>query len=386
MAYQFPSVDLLMDRTINNEFMDPDYVQEMSNELAFTLKSFGVDVEITGVKMTPYAVMFDAVPAEGVSVKTIRRLHADLELHMASPVEITSQGDKQYTIGISVKKLQRPIIGLREILKTPDFEAVVKKPHSLPVAAGMDVLGKPFCFDLSETPNLLVAGTTGSGKSVFLNDIILSLLFTRTPEEVNLYMVDQKIVDLIFYNGVPHLKMPVVVEKKKSLELMRQVDAEMDRRFQLFAAKRVKNIDAYNEVVSVEERLPRQVIVIDEYMEMMFDAPKELEAIIAKIASRARATGTHLILATQRPSTDVITNAIKSRIPCRASFTVVDWRESKTILDRTGAERLLGSGDMLYSIGDSALPVHCQAAYVSDNEVDIIIEDILAKNPAERRR
>lgn len=386
MTYQFPSIDLLDDRTIQNDFMDPDYVQEMAGELAFTLESFGVDVRITGAKMTPYAVMFDVVPATGVSIRTIQNLRVDLELHMASPVEITRQGEQQYTVGISVKKLQRPIIGLKEILRSEEFEEIRRKPHSLPVAAGMDVLGKPFCFDLSETPNLLVAGTTGSGKSVFLSDIILSLLFTRTPEEVSMYMVDQKIVELIFYNGIPHLKMPVVVDRKESLTLMRTVDEEMDRRFRLFAEKRVKTLESYNEKVDPSERLPQIVVVIDEYMEMMFDAPKELEALIARIASRSRVCGCHLILATQRPSSDVITSSIKARIPCRASFTVVDWRESKTILDRTGAERLLGSGDMLYSIGDSILPVHCQASFVSDAEVDKVIDNILENNPVPRRR
>ena len=219
-------------------------------------------------------------------------------------------------------------------------------------------------------------GTTGSGKSTFLNDIVLSLIYTKAPEDVRFLMIDPKGVELTAYNSTPYMLMPVITDSVKALSAMKWVDDEMRKRYNTFSGYGVKNIESYNEAVPVENRLPRIVVIVDEYMEMMFQAPKELEMYITSLSRLARASGIHLVLATQRPSSDVITSDIKANIPCRASFTVVDWRESKTILDRTGAERLLGNGDMLYSAAESSIPIHAQASYVSYEEVDRVIESI----------
>ena len=373
MKYKFPSLDLLKYYNPKNNFTNREYVQAMADELASALASFKVKCKITDIRMTPFAVRFDVLPEPGVSIKSFQNLHVDLEVHMASPVEIVSNGDKKYTIGVAVKNWERPIIGLRDIMETEEYK---HNNFLLPVAAGMDVLGKPCIFDLAATPHLLVAGTTGSGKSTFLNTIVLSLLYSRSPEQVKFVMIDPKGVELNAYGRIPHMLIPVIKDSEKALSSMSWVEEQMRDRYNRFARLRVKNIEAYNDLVSRESRMPRIVVIVDEYMEMMFSAPKELEATITTISRLARPAGIHLILATQRPSADVITNNIKANIPCRASFTVVDWRESKTILDRTGAERLLGNGDMLFSAAESSVPIHAQASYVSYDEVDRVIEAI----------
>ena len=373
MGYRFPSMDLLKFYNPKNNFTNREYVQAMGEELSSVLESFKVKCRITDIRMTPFAVLFDVMPDPGVSVKTFRNLRVDLEVHMASPVEIVSIGERQYTIGLAIKNWVRPTIGLRDIMETNEFK---QSDAILPVAAGMDVLGKPFVFDLAATPHLLVAGTTGSGKSTFLNDIILSIIFSRAPEDVRFLMIDPKGVELNAYNSTPYMLMPVITEPTKALSALKWVDDEMRKRYNTFSGYGVKNIESYNEAVPADSKIPRIVVVVDEYMEMMFHAPKDLETYIASLSRLARASGIHLVLATQRPSSDVITSDIKANIPCRASFTVVDWRESKTILDRTGAERLLGNGDMLYSAADSSIPTHAQAAYVSYEEVDHVIASI----------
>ena len=373
MGYRFPSLDLLKFYNPKNNFTNREYVQAMGEELSSVLESFKVKCRITDIRMTPFAVLFDVMPDPGVSVKTFRNLRVDLEVHMASPVEIVSIGEKKYTIGLAIKNWVRPTIGLRDIMESEDFR---KNNCILPIAAGMDVLGKPFVFDLAATPHLLVAGTTGSGKSTFLNDIVLSLIYTKAPEDVRFLMIDPKGVELTAYNSTPYMLMPVITDSVKALSAMKWVDDEMRKRYNTFSGYGVKNIESYNEAVPAENRLPRIVVIVDEYMEMMFQAPKELEMYITSLSRLARASGIHLVLATQRPSSDVITSDIKANIPCRASFTVVDWRESKTILDRTGAERLLGNGDMLYSAAESSIPIHAQASYVSYEEVDRVIESI----------
>ena len=376
MAYKFPSLELLEYHNTKNNFTDPEYVKAMAEELSSTLTAFKAGGTITDIRMTPFAVLFDVVPDLGISVKTFQNLRIDLEVHMASPVEIVGIGEKQYTIGISIKNWNRASIGLRDIMETKEFK---ENKYVLPVAGGMDVLSKPFIFDLSDTPHLLVAGTTGSGKSTFLNDIIMSIIYTRTPEQVKFIMIDPKRVELGLYNKIPHLVMPVIYDTKKALSAMAWVDAEIQNRYDKFAKKGYKKIEDYNDNVSDEEKMPRIVVVVDEYMEMMSEAPKDLEKTIYNISRLARPVGIHLVLSTQRPSADVITNDIKANIPCRASFTVVDWRESKTILDRTGAERLMGFGDMLYSKGETNIPTHAQAAYVTGEEVNRVIKAICSK-------
>lgn len=375
-TYVFPSLELLDYHNAETNYTNREYVKAMAEELGDTLEAFKIKGRITDIHMSPYAVRFDFLPDPGVTVKSIQNLHVDLEVHMASPVEIVSVGDGKYSIGLAIKKWERPLIGLRDIMETEEFK---NNDYVLPIAAGMDVIGKPFVFDLADTPHLLVAGTTGSGKSTFINDIIMSILYTRTPEEVRFLMIDAKGVELIAYNKIPHLQVPVAKSASQAFGILHYAEQEMNRRYKEFSNYRVKNIDDYNAIAPEDKALPRIVIIVDEYMEMMFEAPRDLEDVIARLARLSRAAGIHLVLATQRPSSDVITSDIKANIQCRASFTVVDWRESKTIIDRTGAERLLGNGDMLYSAADAAVPVHAQASFVSYDEVDRVIEAVHRK-------
>ena len=376
-TYVFPNIDLLEYHNPENNFTNREYVQAMAEELSTTLQAFKVKGTITDVRMNPFAVLFDIIPDPGITVKSIQNLRTDLEVHMASPVEIVSVGEGKYTIGLAVKNWERPLIGLRDIMETEEFK---NNDYALPIAAGMNVLGKPFTFDLAATPHLLVAGTTGSGKSTFLNTIILSILYTKTPEEVRLIMIDAKGVELNAYNHVPHMLAPAAKDPKDAFSIIDWAETEMMRRYEKFASCGAKNIDTYNAASPTGKTMPRIVIIVDEYMEMMFQAPKETEDWIAHLARLSRAAGIHLVLATQRPTSNIITSSIKANIQCRASFTVVDWRESKTIIDRTGAERLLGNGDMLFSAADAAIPIHAQAAYVSYDEVDRVIADVCKKN------
>lgn len=376
-TYVFPSLDMLEYHNPQNNFTNREYVQEMANELVSTLSAYKVKGTVTDIRMTPFAVLFDVIPDPGVTVKSIQNLRVELEVHMASPIEIVSIGEGKYTIGLAVKNWNRPLIGLRDIMETDEFK---KNECAIPIAAGMNVLGKPFVFDLAATPHLLIAGTTGSGKSTFLNDIVLSVLYTKTPEQVRFLMVDSKGVELQAYNKIPHMLMSVAKESNAALAIMNLAEKEMMGRYNEFAAHSVKNIESYNSLAPNGKTMPRIVIIVDEYMEMMFNAPDQLEDSIEHLSRMARAAGIHLVLATQRPSSNVITSRIKTNLQCRASFTVVDWRESKTIIDRTGAERLLGNGDMLFSTADSAIPIHAQAAYVSYPEVDRVLADVYRKN------
>lgn len=373
MEYSFPSISLLERHNTQNSFTDEDYVLALKDYLKDAFRGFKIKGEITDSHPTPFAVLFNVMPEPGESVKKYKSYRVDFEVQMASPIEIVGLGENEGTIGLAVKNWDRAMIGLRDIMETDEFK---NNDYIIPIAAGMDVLGKPFVFDLVDTPHLLVAGTTGSGKSVFLNDIILSILYTKTPREVQLVMIDPKMVELGAYDGIPHLYMPVIMDSNKALSAMEIIDKEMMRRYELFSSFGVKNIDDYNGAVADEAKLPRIVIIIDEYMEMMYSAPDTLEELVARISRLARAAGVHLVMATQRPSSNIITPSIKANLPCRASFTVIDWRESKTILDRTGAERLLGNGDMLFSASGSSVPIHAQAAYVDYDEVDQVIEVI----------
>ena len=302
MAYSFPSLDLLQYYNPENNFTNREYVQAMGEELSSIFESFNVKCRITDIRMTPFAVLYDVMPDPGVSVKTFRNLRLDLEVHMASPVEIVSIGEEKYTIGLAIKNCVRPTIGLRDIMETQDFK---KNDHIIPIAAGMDVLGKPFVFDLAATPHLLVAGTTGSGKSTFLNDIILSIVYSRTPEDVRFLMIDPKGVELTPYNKIPYMLMPVITDSRKALEAFKWTDDEMRKRYNTFSGYGVKNIEDYNKAVPADKKLPRIVIIVDEYMEMMFGAAKELETYIKSLSRLARASGIHLVLATQRPTADV---------------------------------------------------------------------------------
>ncbi len=366
---RLPSTELLEYHNEHTKFSDREFVKALGERLSEIFQAYKVDAVIRDCRMTPVSAVYDVIPGAGVSIKSFRSIRDELQLWLASPVEIMEVGEELYTIGVAIKDWYgASTVGLREMLECDEFH---NTGYELPVAAGVNVQGKPFVFDIAESTHLLVAGTTGSGKSVFLNDIIMSILYTKTADEVKFIMIDPKQVELNSYNVLPHMLLPVVSNTDKALSTMEWLVNIMDERFEILAEASVKKIEDYN--AKAPEKLFRILVVVDEYMEMMFKAPKKLEDLIAKIARRGRAAGIHLVLATQRPTADVITTGIKANIPCRASFTVVDGRESKTIIDRTGAERLLGNGDMLFSAADASVPVHAQAAYVTSEEVDRVV-------------
>ena len=365
----FP-IELLNEYQYKSKYTDREYAKKMAEILSENLTAYKVGAVIKDIHMTPFAIMFDVVPDAGVSVKKFKDLRVDLEVRLAAPVEIENYGEKQYTIKIAMKSWLRPIVGLRSILESDEY---TQSHFAIPIAAGMDVMGKPFVFDLAETPHLLVAGCTGSGKSTFLNDLILSILYSKSPQEVKMMMIDPKGVELVTYNGIPYLQEKVVTSSEQAIDSMNSIINTMNQRYRMFSKVNARDIEAYNAQMTANEKVPRIVIIVDEYMDMMLNHPKEVESAVGTIARTGRAAGIHLVLSTQRPSSDIVTGQIKANIPCRASFTVVDKRESKVIIDRTGAERLMGNGDMIYSPAEVAIPVHVQAAYVKYGEVDSVI-------------
>lgn len=354
--------------------MDERFVDEKRQKLVATLNEFKIDaVVLEKCHITPIALTFEIQPALGVSVKNINRLKADIELRLKASIEIIGNAAGKDTIAVAVKNSERPVIGLRTLLEAEQF----KKSSVLTIAVGMDIFGEAVYKNLTEMPHLLIAGTTGAGKSVFIDDILLSILSKANPEEVKLLLIDPKLVELMPYNGIPHLIAPVISDADNTLEWFLWLEDEMQTRYQKFADKHVKNIEDYNNIA--EKKYAKIVVVIDEYSDLMADSPKELNQVIDRIARLGRAAGVHLILATQLPVASIVTPQIKANIPCRASFTVIDSRESHAILDRTGAERLLGSGDMIFSPGDNSQQRHVQAAFVSEDEVHNVIEYIKSR-------
>lgn len=373
--YVKPDINLLRKYEPENEFNDREYIKELGQELSDFFKVFKVNVQIADCKVTPFSVCFDVIPGPGVNIKKITDLRDEIALRFAYIVETEFKQEEQ-KVYISMRNLKKPLIGFRDILESDEFK---NNDYALPVAAGMDVLGNPFCFDLETAPHLLVAGTTGSGKSMFLNVIILSIMFTKTPDEVSFIMVDPKRVELGQYNKNPFLIRPVSFDSQHAMDTLNWVSSEIDRRFETIAILKKKNIDDYNAVVKENQRLKKIVIVIDEYADLARECGKELEDLVAKITRNGRITGIHLILSTQQPSKKILSNAIKGYIPRRASFTVVDWRESKAIIHRTGAERLRGAGDMLFSASSESM-THVQSSFVSDSELDSMIDYIREHN------
>ena len=377
-----------------------DVLQALSRQLELKLKDFGVEVEVVEVQPGPVVTRFELQPAAGIKVSRITGLSKDLARAMSiSSVRVVEVIPGKPLIGIEIPNENRDMVRLREILACPDYE---NSKSVLTMALGKDIAGRPVVADLEKMPHLLVAGTTGSGKSVGVNAMILSLLYRATPEQVRLIMVDPKMLELSVYEGIPHLLTPVVTDMKEAANALRWAVAEMERRYPLMAAMGVRNITGYNKKVreaidngepivdptvdivpgeppETLTPLPFIVIIIDELADMMMVVGKQVEESIARLAQKARASGIHLILATQRPSVDVITGLIKANIPTRMAFQVSSRIDSRTILDQMGAEQLLGQGDMLYLPPGSGLPERIHGAFVDDHEVHGVV-DFLKKS------
>ena len=374
-------------------------LEGMSRLLELKLKDFGIEAEVVSVLPGPVVTRFEIQPAPGLKVSRISGLVKDLARSLAViSVRIVEVIPGKSVVGIEIPNEQRSIVRLKELVTSEVYQSS-KSPLTL--ALGKDIAGEPVIADITKMPHLLVAGTTGSGKSVGVNAMLLSILYKATPEQVRLILVDPKMLELSVYEGIPHLLTPVVTDMKEAAQALRWCVAEMDRRYRLMSALGVRNLAGYNRRVesgdvkdplwpadSADEapdlvHLPYIVVVIDEFADMMMIVGKKVEQLIARIAQKARAAGIHLVLATQRPSVDVITGLIKANIPARIGYQVSSKIDSRTIMDQGGAEQLLGHGDMLYLPPGTALPTRVHGAFVSDEEVHRIVKDLKGRGGAD---
>ncbi|NLM37279.1 MAG: DNA translocase FtsK [Firmicutes bacterium] len=390
--YQLPALDLLQPpprSRRNQKFLD------QSDQLEATLASFGVQAQVTAVHQGPVITRYEVHPAPGVKVSRIVNLANDLALALAARgLRIEAPIPGKSAVGIEVPNQEARIVPLREVIESRAFWNAGK----LGIALGVDITGEPSVANLDRMPHLLIAGATGSGKSVCLNSLLLSLLYRASPVEVKLVLIDPKRVELSVYEGIPHLASPVVTEAKKAAAVLKAVVTEMEARYKAFAARGVRDIARYNRAVKADELLmPYMVVVIDELADLMMVAPVDVEDAICRLAQMARATGIHLVVATQRPSVDVITGLIKANIPSRIAFAVSSQVDSRTILDSAGAEELLGRGDMLFAPVGALKPVRLQGALVSDEEIKLVTDhwrrqgspeyvEVLANPPAAEAR
>ncbi len=379
--YMFPPVSLL------NEVQDTgkDYsnreLREVGTKLQRTLASFNVDARVINVTRGPTVTQYEIQPNIGVKVSKILNLADDIALNLAAKsIRIEAPIPGKSAVGIEVPNKSTETVWLREIVES---EAFCSAKSKVSFCLGKSIEGRPFVADIAKMPHLLIAGSTGSGKSVCINSILVSLLYKAKPNEVKLILIDPKVVELGVYNGIPHLLIPVVTDPKKAAGALNWAVQEMVNRYNLFAARGVRDIRGYNELLNTEGEegvLPQIVIIIDELADLMMVAPNEVEDAICRLAQMARAAGMHLIIATQRPSVDVVTGIIKANIPSRIAFTVSSQIDSRTILDMGGAEKLLGKGDMLYfPIGESK-PVRVQGTFVTDKEIESIVEFVKKNN------
>ncbi len=392
-----PALALLDMPKASQSAYSEEVLQALSRQVELKLKDFGVDVQVVEVQPGPVVTRFELQPAPGIKVSRISGLAKDLARALSvSSVRIVEVIPGKPVVGLEIPNETREIVRLREILACDDYE---NSKSLLELALGKDIAGRPTVANLEKMPHLLVAGTTGSGKSVAVNAMILSILYKATPEQVRMIMVDPKMLELSVYEDIPHLLAPVVTDMKEAANALRWCVAEMERRYPLMAALGVRNIAGYNkkvrdaiergepikdptidvepgEVAPTLEPLPFIVVVIDELADMMMVVGKQVEELIARLAQKARASGIHLILATQRPSVDVITGLIKANIPTRIAFQVSSRIDSRTILDQMGAEQLLGQGDMLYLPPGSGLPERVHGAFVDDHEVHAVVEHL----------
>jgi len=369
--YVLPSLDLLDSPPPVSVRQIKEDLTENAKILEDTLNDFGISVRVANVEKGPTITRYELEPAPGVKVQRIVSLSDDIAMTMkASSVRIEAPIPGKNRVGVEVSNINISTVCLREVLASEEFRNAKSK---LTLALGKDAAGKPIVADLGEMPHLLIAGTTGSGKTVCVNGIILSMLFNATPNDVKFLMVDPKMVELAPYNGLPHLLCPVVTDPKKVATALAWVTSEMDERYQLLAKEGVRNIEAYNQK---KQKLPYIVVVIDELADLMMVVRDQIESAIARLAQLSRAVGIHLVLATQRPSVDVITGVIKANFPARISFKVASKVDSRTVLDMNGADKLMGRGDLLFLEPGQPKPIRAQSSFVKDNEIENVLKFI----------
>ena len=380
--YEYPPIELLSKGTKKAIKGGAKALTDVATKLQKTLYSFGVQAKVENVSVGPAITRYELKPAEGVRVSKIANLADDIALNLAAEtIRIEAPIPGKQAVGIEVPNVEKETVHFRDVVESDDFQDSKSK---LSVALGKDVAGNMAIADIAKMPHALIAGATGSGKSVCINTIIASIIYKAKPSEVKLVMVDPKVVELSVYNGIPHLLIPVVTDPKKAAGALAWAVQEMDNRYNVFAQKGVRDLKGYNALAEKEEsgKLPQIVIIIDELADLMMVAAKEVEDSICRLAQKARAAGMHLIIATQRPSVDVITGIIKANIPSRIAFAVSSQVDSRTILDQIGAEKLLGKGDMLFYPSGAPKPTRIQGAFVSDDEVEKIVSFIKSNGEA----
>ena len=381
--YEYPPVELLSKGSKKVLKGGAKALTDVATKLQKTLYSFGVQAKVENVSVGPAITRYELKPAEGVRVSKIANLADDIALNLAAEtIRIEAPIPGKQAVGIEVPNTEKETVHFRDIVESDEFQDAKSK---LSVALGKDVAGNMAIADIAKMPHALIAGATGSGKSVCINTIIASIIYKAKPSEVKFVMVDPKVVELSVYNGIPHLLIPVVTDPKKAAGALAWAVQEMDNRYNVFAQKGVRDLKGYNALAEKEEgigKLPQIVIIIDELADLMMVAAKEVEDSICRLAQKARAAGMHLIIATQRPSVDVITGIIKANIPSRIAFAVSSQVDSRTILDQVGAEKLLGKGDMLFYPSGAPKPTRVQGAFVSDDEVEKIVSFIKSNGEA----
>ena len=376
--YHFPSLDLLAKGKGSQN--NGEEVTQNAMMLETVLSNFGITAKVVNATQGPTVTRYEIEPAPGVKVSRIVNLTDDIALNLAAQhIRMEAPIPGKSAIGIEVPNKTTEAVHLRDVLDCSDFKDA---RGGIPVGLGKDIAGKPVITDLAKMPHLLVAGTTGSGKSVCVNTLISSILFSRKPEEVKLLLIDPKMVELSIYNGIPHLMAPVVTDMKKAAAVLRWAVREMEARYKAFAASGKRDIKSYNEA-HPKAAMPLIVLIIDELADLMMTAPDDIEESISRLAQMARAAGIHMVLATQRPSVNVITGSIKANVPSRISFAVGSQIDSRTILDMAGAEKLLGKGDMLFAPIGANKPIRVQGAFISDDEVEKLVEFVKAQREPE---
>ena len=387
--YKFPTLNLLKKGSNKSQGDSDAYLRKTAQKLQEVLHNFGVNVTVTNVSCGPTVTRYELQPEMGVKVSKIVGLADDIKLNLATPdIRIEAPIPGKAAVGIEVPNKENSTVMLRDLLQSEEFQ---KAKSKLSFAVGKDIAGKTVVADIARMPHLLIAGATGSGKSVCINTLIISILYKASPDEVKLIMIDPKVVELSVYNGIPHLFIPVVTDPKKAAGALNWAVQEMTNRYNTFAEYGVRNLNEYNkkaeqirEAGGAEEepvKMPQIIIIVDELADLMMVAPGEVEDAICRLAQLARAAGIHLIIATQRPSVNVITGLIKANMPSRIAFSVSSGVDSRTILDMNGAEKLLGKGDMLFYPQGYQKPARLQGAFVSDEEVSDVVEFLADKNP-----
>jgi S-DNA-T family DNA segregation ATPase FtsK/SpoIIIE len=369
--FSTPSLDILdSNETVKNNKKKLENIEQSSELLEKVFADFNIEIKVMNVKLGPVVTLFEILPAAGTKINTIINLAGDISRSMGvGAVRIAQIYGTQY-LGVEVPNSQRETVTIKELLSDRNFKDTT---HKIPICIGKDISGNIEVIDLSKTPHLLVAGTTGSGKSVFINTLLTSILYKFSPEDLRLILIDPKMLELSVYNDIAHLLTPVVTEPKKAIIALKWVCKEMERRYSLMNEENTRSLEGYNQ--KSLEKLPFIIVFIDEMADLMMTAGKEVEHYVQRLAQMARACGIHLVMATQRPSVDIITGSIKANFPSRISFQVASKYDSRTVLGEIGAEQLLGNGDMLMSKNGASL-IRYQSAFISDNEVNKLIKEI----------